>query len=56
MICESGFFKIYARKRAQSKPIVFPPERGDMILFTTDFFPVKGAKDYYRSQVKHGTV
>ncbi|TGK04352.1 prolyl 4-hydroxylase subunit alpha [Leptospira selangorensis] len=52
---EGGEFVLtQSRPRAQSKPIVFRPERGDMIIFTTDFFPVKGVKGYYRSQVKHG--
>lgn len=40
--------------RAQSKAIVLRPQRGDMLLFTTNFRPVKGAKGYYRVNMKHG--
>ncbi len=40
--------------RAQSKAIVLKPKRGDMILFTTNFRPVKGARGYYRATMRHG--
>lgn len=40
--------------RAQSKVNVLTPNRGDMILFTTNFRPVKGNKGYYRVNMKHG--
>lgn len=40
--------------RAQSKAIVLQPGKGDMLLFTTQFRPVKGTKGYYRVNVKHG--
>lgn len=40
--------------RAQSKAIVLRPKKGDMLLFTTNFRPVKGSKGYYRAQMKHG--
>ncbi len=40
--------------RAQSKAIVLRPKRGDMLLFTTNFRPVKGKKGYYRVNMKHG--
>ena len=40
--------------RAQSKAIVLQPKRGDMLLFTTNFRPVKGSKGYYRVNMKHG--
>jgi uncharacterized protein len=40
--------------RAQSKANVLKPERGDMLIFTTNFRPVKGAKGYYRVNMKHG--
>lgn len=40
--------------RAQSKANVLTPGRGDMILFTTNFRPVKGSKGYYRVNMKHG--
>lgn len=40
--------------RAQSKTIVLRPLKGDMLIFTTNFRPVKGSKGYYRAQMKHG--
>lgn len=40
--------------RAQSKAIVLRPKKGDMLLFTTNFRPVKGNKGYYRVNMKHG--
>ncbi|MBN1986583.1 MAG: 2OG-Fe(II) oxygenase [Prolixibacteraceae bacterium] len=40
--------------RAQSKVIVLKPKKGDMLIFTTNFRPVKGARGYYRVHMKHG--
>jgi uncharacterized protein len=40
--------------RAQSKANVIIAERGDMLIFTTNFRPVKGSKGYYRVNMKHG--
>ncbi len=40
--------------RAQSKAIVLKPKQGDMLIFTTNFRPVKGSKGYYRVNMKHG--
>lgn len=40
--------------RAQSKAIVLQPKRGDILIFTTNFRPVRGTKDYYRVAMKHG--
>jgi hypothetical protein len=40
--------------RAQSKASVVKPRRGDMLLFTTNFRPVKGSRGYYRVNMKHG--
>jgi len=40
--------------RAQSKVIVLTPQLGDMIIFTTNFRPVKGSKGYYRAPMRHG--
>jgi hypothetical protein len=40
--------------RAQSKAIVLRPRKGDMLVFTTNFRPVKGSKGYYRVNMKHG--
>lgn len=40
--------------RAQSKAIVLKPGKGDMIIFTTNFRPIKGTKGYYRANMRHG--
>ena len=40
--------------RAQSKAIVLKPRKGDLLIFTTNFRPVKGSKGYYRVNMKHG--
>lgn len=40
--------------RAQSKAIVLTPKKGDLLIFTTNFRPVKGTKGYYRVTMKHG--
>ncbi|MBB2148219.1 2OG-Fe(II) oxygenase [Pedobacter gandavensis] len=40
--------------RAQPKVIVLKPKKGDMLIFTTNFRPVKGSKGYYRVNMKHG--
>lgn len=40
--------------RAQSKAIVLKPKRGDMIIFTTNFRPIKGTRGYYRANMRHG--
>ena len=48
------FVLIQQAPRAQSKAIVLKPRQGDMLLFTTNFRPVKGSKGYYRVNMKHG--
>ncbi|MFI0430860.1 2OG-Fe(II) oxygenase [Mariniflexile sp. HMF6888] len=40
--------------RAQSKAIVLKPKKGDMLIFTTNFQPIKGTRGYYRVNMKHG--
>ncbi|WP_420321220.1 2OG-Fe(II) oxygenase [Flagellimonas sp.] len=40
--------------RAQSKAIVLRPKKGSMLIFTTNFRPVKGKKGYFRVNMKHG--
>ncbi len=40
--------------RAQTKAIVLSPKKGDMLIFTTNFRPIKGVKGYYRAPMKHG--
>jgi uncharacterized protein len=48
------FVLIEQRPRAQSRAIVLKPRKGDMLIFTTNFRPVKGTKGYYRVNMKHG--
>lgn len=40
--------------RAQSRAEVVKPSLGDAVVFTTNFRPVKGARGYYRTKMKHG--
>jgi uncharacterized protein len=40
--------------RAQSKAIVLSPPRGSMLIFTTNFRPVRGSRGFYRVNMKHG--
>ena len=40
--------------RAQSKANVLSPGKGDMVIFTTSFRPVRGSKGFYRVNMKHG--
>ncbi|MEN3794650.1 2OG-Fe(II) oxygenase [Fulvimarina sp. MAC3] len=40
--------------RAQSKASVLSPGLGDMVVFTTNFRPVKSARGYYRARMRHG--
>ena len=40
--------------RAQSRAIVLKPQKGDMLLLTTNFRPVKGTRGFYRVNMKHG--
>ncbi|WP_020531999.1 2OG-Fe(II) oxygenase [Flexithrix dorotheae] len=40
--------------RAQSKAIVLRPQKGDMLIFTTNFRPIKGTRGYYQVNMKHG--
>lgn len=40
--------------RAQSKAEVVKANRGDAIIFTTNFRPVKGTRGFYKTKMKHG--
>jgi uncharacterized protein len=40
--------------RAQSKANVLRPDKGDMVIFTTNFRPASGTRGYYRVNMKHG--
>lgn len=42
------------RPRAQSKAEVLQPNRGDILVFTTNYRPVKGKNGYYRVAMRHG--
>ena len=48
------FVLIEQLPRAQSRAIVVKLNKGDALIFTTRFRPVKGTKGYYRVNVKHG--
>jgi hypothetical protein len=48
------FVLIEQQPRAQSKAIVLTPGQGDMLVFTTNFRPAKGAKGYHRVNMRHG--
>jgi hypothetical protein len=48
------FVLLQQTPRAQSKAIVLRPRRGDMLLFTTNFRPVKGGRGFYRAGMRHG--
>lgn len=48
------FVLIEQRPRAQSKATVLKPGKGDILIFTTNFRPVKGTRGYYRVNMKHG--
>jgi len=50
-----GEFVLTQRARgAQSKAMVLRPRRGDMILFTTNFRPLPGARGFRRAAMHHG--
>ena len=42
------------RPRAQSKATVINPGLGDMVVIPTQFRPQKGARGYYRLNMRHG--
>ncbi|TRX59903.1 prolyl 4-hydroxylase subunit alpha [Fulvivirga sp. M361] len=42
------------RPRAQSKATVIQCNKGDILIFTTNFRPVKGNQRYYKAAMKHG--
>lgn len=42
------------RPRAQSRAIVINPGLGDMVVIPTQFRPQKGARGYYRLNMRHG--
>ncbi len=40
--------------RAQSKPMVVKPAKGDALVFSTSFRPIKGSRGFYRANLRHG--
>lgn len=54
---ESGEFVLTEQiPRAQSKAIVLKPKKGDVLIFTTNFRPIKGSKGYYKAIMRHGVA
>lgn len=48
------FILIEQLPRAQSRAQVVQLNKGDALIFTTNFRPVKGRKEHYRAKMKHG--
>lgn len=48
------FVMVENRPRMQSKPIVLQPNKGEAVIFTTNFRPALGTKGYYRTTMRHG--
>jgi uncharacterized protein len=48
------FVLIQQTPRAQSRAIVLKPKKGELLIFTTNFRPVKSSRGYYRANMKHG--
>ncbi|HXF33903.1 MAG TPA: 2OG-Fe(II) oxygenase [Candidatus Acidoferrales bacterium] len=48
------FVLVEQRPRAQSRPEVVQPRRGDMIVFPNRYRPVRGRAGNYRVAVRHG--
>jgi hypothetical protein len=52
---EGGEFVLIEQlPRAQSRAEVIHIAKGDALIFTTNFRPVKGSRGYYRARMKHG--
>ncbi len=48
------FILVEQQPRAQSKAEVVHADKGQAIIFTTRYRPVKGARGYYRVNLRHG--
>jgi hypothetical protein len=48
------FLIVEQRPRAQSVAEVIQGRQGEMVVFTTRYRPVKGARGYYRASMRHG--
>jgi uncharacterized protein len=48
------FLLVEQRPRAQSKGESIATEQGEIVIFTTRYRPVEGARGYYRAAMRHG--
>ena len=48
------FVLVEQRPRAQSRPIVIAPERGDLLVIPNRYRPVQGKSGFYRTVFRHG--
>jgi uncharacterized protein len=48
------FIMVENRPRMQSKGIVLQPNKGEAVIFTTNFRPTLGGRGYYRTSMRHG--
>lgn len=48
------FVMLENRPRMQSKGIVLQPNKGEAVIFTTNFRPTLGGRGYYRTSMRHG--
>lgn len=48
------FVLVEQRPRAQSRPIVIAPERGECIIIPNRYRPVRGKNGFYRTVFRHG--
>jgi len=48
------FLLVEQRPRAQSKGEAIATNQGEILIFTTRYRPVRGARGYYRVNVRHG--
>jgi len=52
---EGGEFVLVEQQpRAQSRPEVITPDRGQIVIFATRYRPAKGMRGYYRTNLRHG--
>jgi hypothetical protein len=48
------FLLVEQRPRAQSRGEAITTEQGEIVIFTTCYRPARGARGYYRVQMRHG--
>ncbi|WP_435357282.1 2OG-Fe(II) oxygenase [Emticicia sp. SJ17W-69] len=48
------FIMVENRPRMQSKGVVLQPNKGEAVIFTTNFRPTLGGRGYYRTSMRHG--